>query len=59
MTPSAMMELLEAKVPLTLLLDLTDPGRIPSTSILRHEPADLSWLASPVAPRRSQERLDH
>jgi hypothetical protein len=43
-TSPAVMELLENKVPLTLLLDLADPGRMPSRAIMRREAGDMSWL---------------
>jgi hypothetical protein len=46
----AVMELLEHKVPLTLLLDLVDPEHLPSRVILRRETGDMSWLR-PVRPQ--------
>ena len=42
--------LLEAHVPLSLLLDLADPAGPDSAGHFVHEPADLSWLR-PVEPR--------
>lgn len=46
MRPSAMMQLLHDKVPLTLLLDLSNPDGAPSAAVLRAEPADLTWLTT-------------
>ena len=46
-SPTAVMALLEKKVPITLLLDLIDADHMPSRVILRREPADLSWLGTP------------
>ena len=43
MSPTVM-QLLEDRVPLTLLLDLADTDHLPSRVILRREPADLGWL---------------
>ncbi len=41
-----MLDLLSARVPVTLLLDLLDPAGPESRLILRREPPDdLSWLA--------------
>jgi len=56
MNPSAIMLLLQDKVPLTLLLDLSDADRLPSASILRREPADLTWLRIP--PTASHTDVD-
>lgn len=42
------MQMLQSKIPLTLLLDLADADRLPSESILREEVADLSWLRPPT-----------
>lgn len=61
MSPPPIMQLLQAKVPLTLLLDLADADRLPSGAILRREPADLGWLTSPGPGRRTRtqaKRLD-
>ena len=38
------MQLLQRKVPLTLLLDLADAEHLPSKVILRREAGDASWL---------------
>jgi hypothetical protein len=38
------MKLLQGKVPLTLLLDLADADRLPSSVILRREAGNASWL---------------
>ncbi|GAC1444177.1 MAG: hypothetical protein NVS3B26_12970 [Mycobacteriales bacterium] len=53
MSTSPIMQLLEDKIPLTLLLDLAAADRLPSGSILRNEPADLSWLRIP--PQATQD----
>ncbi|MBK5307866.1 MAG: hypothetical protein JJD92_14370 [Frankiaceae bacterium] len=47
-TAPAVMQLLERKVPLTLLLDLADAEHLPSRVILRREAGDTSW----VRPRK-------
>lgn len=47
-TSPAVMQLLQRKVPLTLLLDLADAEHLPSKVILRREAGDTSWLK----PRR-------
>ena len=44
MTPSAIMQMLKERVPLTLLLDLAETDPVSSWSILRSEPADMTWL---------------
>lgn len=38
------MQMLAARIPLTLLADLVVPGGPTAQEILRHEPADVSWL---------------
>jgi hypothetical protein len=55
MRSSAIMQMLQDKIPLTLLIDLADAEPVKSTQILRHEVADLSWLNEPppaTTPRR-------
>lgn len=49
MSSNAIMQMLKAKVPLTLLLDLADADQLPSRTILRREPADASWLTPPLS----------
>lgn len=47
-TSPAVMQMLQRKVPLTLLLDLADAERLPSRVILRREAGDATWLRRPT-----------
>lgn len=38
------MQLLENRIPLTLLLDLADPDHLPSRAILLRETTDTAWV---------------
>lgn len=53
MSTSAVMKLLQRKVPLTLLLDLADADRMPSRVILRRESGNASWLSPSSASTHS------
>lgn len=58
MSSPAIMQMLQSRVSLTLLLDLVDADRLPSESSMREEVADLSWLRAPPLREPGEGRAD-